>query len=85
MPPIRLKDSPQNTYIEPFVGGGSVALAVARNWPSARIMLNDRDADIYSFWKTIACGDDRDVDRLLALIGRRPTVKHFRRLRAIGP
>jgi DNA adenine methylase len=85
VPLIRLKDSPQNTYIEPFVGGGSVALTVAQNWPSARLILNDRDANIYSFWKTIACGDDRDVDQLLALIGRRPTVKHFRRRRAMRP
>ena len=85
VPLIWLKDSPRHTYIEPFVGGGSVALAVAQKWPSVRLIVNDRDANIYSFWKMIACGHDRDVEQLLALIGKRPTVKHFRRLRAGKP
>lgn len=85
LPLIPLKDSPQHTYIEPFVGGGSVALAVAQKWPSVRLILNDSDANIYSFWKVIACGDDRDVDRLLALIRKRPTVSQFRRLKATEP
>ena len=82
---IPLRDSPNHTYIEPFVGGGSVALAVAQKWPSARLILNDRDENIYSFWQMVACGSDRDVKQLLALIKKRPTVKQFRRLRAEEP
>jgi hypothetical protein len=72
MPLISLTDSPQHTYIEPFVGGGSVALAVAQKLPSVRLILNDRDENISSFWKMVACGDDRDVKQLLALIRKRP-------------
>jgi DNA adenine methylase len=85
MPLISLTDSPLHTYIEPFVGGGSVALAVAQKWPSVKLILNDRDENIYSFWQMVACGDDRDVKQLLALIKKRPTVKQFRRLRAEEP
>jgi DNA adenine methylase len=82
---IPLRDSPNHTYIEPFVGGGSVALAVAQKWPSVRLILNDRDENIYSFWQMVACGSDRNVEQLLALIRKRPTVKQFRRLRAMKP
>jgi len=81
VPLIYLKDSPQNTYIEPFVGGGSVALAVAQKWPSVRLILNDRDKNISAFWQIVACGHDRAVDRLLALIRKRPTINQFRRLK----
>lgn len=51
-PLIWLKDSPRNAYFDPFVGGGSVALTVAQTWPSARLILNDRDARalVRSFW-----------------------------------
>jgi DNA adenine methylase len=85
VPFIWLTDSPQHTYIDPFVGGGSVALAVAQKWPLVRLILNDRDKNISSFWKMVACGGDRDVKQLLALIRKRPTVKQFRRLRAMKP
>ncbi len=49
VPLIWLEDSPRNTHFEPFVGSGSVALTVAQRWPAARLILNDRDANIYSF------------------------------------
>jgi hypothetical protein len=47
VPLIYLPDSRKHTYIEPFVGGGSVALAAAQKLPSVRLILNDRDKNIF--------------------------------------
>ena len=42
------------TYIEPFVGGGSVALAVASHFPDIRnIVINDADKGVSSLWQCI--------------------------------
>ena len=85
LPSIPLQDSPLNTYVEPFIGGGSVALAVAQKFRSISLVLNDRDENISSFWSTIACGDKWEVRHLLALIEKRPSVEQFRYLRATKP
>lgn len=41
------------TYIEPFAGGAGLALKLLNNGDVERIVLNDIDEGIYSFW--IAC------------------------------
>lgn len=43
-------------YCDPFVGGGSVALAVAAAVPRAHLLLNDADADVAAFWSVLAWG-----------------------------
>jgi DNA adenine methylase len=71
------------TYIEPFVGGGSVALAVAQANPNVKIVLNDRDPNIHSFWKVVASDSDTAFESLIKSVQRtHPTVSLFRRLKA---
>jgi DNA adenine methylase len=70
------------TYIEPFVGGGSVTLAVAQANPNIKIILNDRDSNMHSFWKVVASGSDNEFETLIKRVQRtRPTVSLFRRLK----
>lgn len=40
-------------YIEPFAGGGGVALALLLNNQVSRIVINDMDISIYAFWYSI--------------------------------
>jgi len=50
--------STYDIYAEPFVGGGSVALKVATEFPSMRIVVNDKDEWISSFWEVIKSKDE---------------------------
>ena len=38
------------TYVEPYVGGGSVALSLLFNEYVSDIHINDKDISIYAFW-----------------------------------
>ena len=46
--------SPNDDYYEPFVGGGSVLIHIAQKYPKAKLVVNDLDQHIYSFWKLLA-------------------------------
>ena len=41
------------TYVEPYVGGGSVALSLLFNECVRDIYINDKDISIYAFWHSI--------------------------------
>lgn len=41
------------TYIEPYVGGGSVALSLLINEYVNNIIINDKDISIYAFWYSV--------------------------------
>ena len=41
------------TYVEPYVGGGSIALYLLINGIANRIIINDRDRSIFAFWHSI--------------------------------
>ena len=41
------------TYIEPFAGGAGVALSLLFTEKVNRIVINDYDRAIYSFWHSI--------------------------------
>src|SRR5690606_10696990 len=41
------------TYIEPYAGGASVALSLLFNEYASKIIINDKDIAIYSFWFSI--------------------------------
>jgi DNA adenine methylase len=70
-------------YIEPFVGGGSVALAVAQTNPTVKLIVNDLDPNIFSFWKVVASGSDSEFESFIERVERtRPTVSLFLRLKA---
>lgn len=52
------------TYIEPFVGGGGVALELLLSKKVKTIVINDYDKAIYSFWRAVV----EDTPKLLRLI-----------------
>lgn len=72
-------------YCEPFIGGGSVALEVAKQYPSIKIYLNDKDPWISSFWSIVASSDTTKLDRLLSLLDHIPTIETFYRLAGTSP
>jgi DNA adenine methylase len=68
-------------YAEPFVGGGSVALEVARCNPKIKLFLNDKDNLVASVWRVI-CGRSRDVEALCRKLDVRPTVPLYQEIKA---
>ena len=50
-----------HTYVEPFVGGGSVVLCVASEFRSlGRVVVNDVDPAIGAFWECMLNADDTE-------------------------
>lgn len=52
------------TYIEPFAGGAGVAIDLLLSNYVSRIVINDYDKGIYSFWRAILTETDRFVDSI---------------------
>jgi DNA adenine methylase len=46
------------TYIEPFAGGAGLAIKLLLNKDVKRIVINDLDPSIFSFWKSILAHTD---------------------------
>lgn len=74
-----LKDT--DTYYEPFVGGGSVTVHIAKKYPNTKIVINDLDEYVYSFWKLFELNLDSYFEELFKLINQTPTVDLFSSLR----
>jgi DNA adenine methylase len=51
-------------YIEPFVGGGSIALQLMQDNLVEKVILMDKDPWIASFWKTVFFDTDWLVDKI---------------------
>lgn len=56
------------TYVEPYAGGAGVALYLLLNLYVDKIVINDLDPLIYSFWKTVV----DDSDALISMIEDTP-------------
>ena len=69
----------ESAYCEPFVGGGSVALAIAEKIPTVRLYLNDKDRGVAALWKTIALGHEEELIERYAQAT--PSVELFRELK----
>ena len=52
------------TYIEPFAGGAGVALSLLLNGVVERIVINDLDKAIYSFWRAIKQEPNRLIEKI---------------------
>lgn len=52
------------TYIEPFAGGAGVALDLLLNESVERIIINDYDKAIYSFWRALLTETNRFIDTI---------------------
>ena len=68
------------TYVEPFVGGGSVALSLLLNDYVSRIVINDKDRSIYAFWHSVL----NDAERLCRAVADTPIdMNVWRRQKAV--
>ncbi|WP_213816244.1 DNA adenine methylase [Glaciihabitans sp. dw_435] len=54
----------KSTYAEPFAGGGGLALSLLFEGAVRRIVLNDIDAGIYSFWDAVLNHNEQFVDMI---------------------
>lgn len=52
------------TYIEPFAGGAAVAIELLEKEIVSRIVINDFDKGVYSFWRAILTETDRFVEEI---------------------
>ena len=70
-----------DTYIEPFVGGGSVAIKLLLNKDIKSIMINDYDKAIYAFWYSVL----NHTDELIELIKNTEiTIEEWHKQKAIN-
>jgi len=51
-------------YVEPFVGGGSVAIWSTQQYPNATIHVNDAYYPLYCFWEQLQSSGKEMADRL---------------------
>lgn len=70
MPALQNLDGISENFSDVFVGGGSVALAVADTNPSTCIHMNDKDTRVAAFWKVTASDS---VDELIDKLDVEPT------------
>lgn len=54
------------TYIEPFAGGCGIALSLLLNGDVQRIVINDFDKSIYSFWYSIKNFAEQFIEKIKA-------------------
>jgi len=52
------------TYIEPFAGGAGIALELLEKGIVSKIVINDLDKGIYSFWRAILNETDRFIEMI---------------------
>lgn len=52
------------TYIEPFAGGAGIAIELLLKDIVSRIVINDYDKGVWSFWKAILTETDRFIDKV---------------------
>ena len=56
-----------NQFREPFLGGGSVALWVTKQYPDVLIWVNDLYKPLYNFWTQLQTNGTELEKQLLAL------------------
>ncbi|OXB94671.1 DNA adenine methylase [Parageobacillus galactosidasius] len=52
------------TYIEPFAGGAGVAIALLLNNDVKKIIINDYDKSIYSFWYSVVYRSEELIEKI---------------------
>ena len=52
------------TYIEPFAGGAGIAIELLLRNVVSKIVINDYDKGIWSFWKAILTETNRFIEEL---------------------
>jgi len=75
-------DSARNdlTYIEPFAGGAGVAINLLIEGVVSKVVINDYDKSIYSFWRALK----HETDTLIRMIDKTPiTINEWHRQKSI--
>ena len=69
------------TFVDVFVGGGSVFIGVMNQFPSAKIVINDVDRYMHSFWSICS---KNEIEELIGYISKykNPTIEDFSQLRS---
>jgi DNA adenine methylase len=77
---ISLNGATGGTYAEPYAGGAGVALGLLFGEHVDRVLINDRDTRIYSFWRSVL----NSTEHFIELLHKTPTsVKEWARQRNI--
>jgi DNA adenine methylase len=66
-----------NSFIDVFVGGGSVLLDIAQRYPVVKLYANDKDQWMFHFWNVVSGDDENQFKDLLRLINQKPTLQLF--------
>jgi DNA adenine methylase len=83
-PHIKLRSD--SVYVEPFAGGASVALEIARKHRDIQIILNDLDPGVAAFWSIVAGDDDQQFSLLVQrVISCEPTLEQYFEYKKIVP
>jgi len=82
---VKLGFQDGDVFHDVFVGGGSVALAVAEEYPNSEVCVNDLHPWVYSFWRTVLNDDAYFFDELLKRVAVVPTISMFNTLHAKTP
>ena len=71
-------------FLDVFVGGGSVLLHVAENFPYLKhLFANDKDPFVANFWKVVS--DSNRVESLKLMLKVEPTIDLYYKLRESQP
>lgn len=61
---LRLNGAAGGTYVEPYAGGAGIALGLLLSEQVERIVINDLDPAIYSFWAALTEQPERFMQKL---------------------
>jgi DNA adenine methylase len=70
-----------DSFADCFTGGGSVLLHVAKKYPKIKLYANDKNYNIYSFWKLVSGNNDNAINQFFNLIDIQPTLELFYKLK----
>lgn len=77
---IKMNGTESGTYVEPYAGGAGAALGLLYGEYVDRIIINDKDRCIYSFWQSCL----HQTSRMIDMIQSTPlTIEEWRRQRDI--
>lgn len=68
------------TYIEPFAGGAGIAIELLKRDVVSKIVINDYDKGIWSFWKAILTETERFVEQIRSVPFTMDEWKHQREI-----
>lgn len=58
---LKIKDA---TYVEPYAGGAGAGVALLREGLVSRLVINDVDPAVHSFWTSVVSDNDRFIEQV---------------------